>query len=881
MGEKYGGRELEENKAKVLDNLHNLERIIAEKGVMDLPIIDLTSNLVITLTETKDKDLLDVANKVNEIFLEKIKENMGDFTMEQLPTIFAALQLFAVEAGQYDFEITDNPDSEVNKLIEKYANKPEEYLRVRAEYEKARDQLKKAKVLRGKAISALLKLFEREEFFRLRNFIEDELFPLIKGLNNDKRYRPFRVAEATKIGDKIYRFMQRTKDKRLKNLLQLIYDKKQIRFGTSGFRAFINKDFTQRKSDIISLAICNDLKTFQKKEGRPIIITYDTRMNAREFAVESAKVFLAQGFPVKFAKEASPTGALVYWLIEEEKCEAAGGENMTPSHNPLPMQGQRWNLHNGDVAPTSVTDRIEREANLINLRVEKINKGEIDKAEAEGRFVYIDMKDRYTSWVADFLKEQEVNIFDKNGSILERKTLTEFLKEFYSNPEHRFIHNAMNGAARGYISEIFEKMGIPAESVFPMDSYKDEFLGLRFYANPEEQWLIPTIDKLKLNRALFESATDTDGDRCGGVLDEKGFVNLNKLMAMLADFIVRGLGWEEHMMIRTGTTSTALDDVAAALKLKGYKIETPEIDQVNSLVQHPFYEIIYLSEDAGFSDKDQIIRLQKFPSIVTEVGFKYISAAMKKYDLPAAVAGEESGGFTIMKFPDKDGIMGICLIAAMIAWHGKKPSEIWGEHIKEYGEKYDKRLDIWIANIPKEKIINSWLNDPQEEIAGQKVLWVGGTRYDKIEFILLGAKSDSPIISRLLIRASGTEEMNRVYIESGNEEILKKIENFILNRLNNLILEDIASTKNYYDLAEKIASNGVTFMSENDKKEYFEAIKQKMDELANLQGIEPIEIYRNVLKLLTIEMDRDINIRHAAWGVDISIEYYRHIFGRL
>jgi hypothetical protein len=222
------------------------------------------------------------------------------------------------------------------------------------------------------------------------------------------------------------------------------------------------------------------------------VITYDTRLGAREFAMESAKVFLAKGYRVKFAEE------------------AAGGENMTPSHNPLPTQGQRWNLSNGDVAPTSVTDRIERGANLINL----------------------------------------------------------------------------------------------------MDSYKerkDGFLGLRFYANLEEQWLIPTIDRVRLSGALFES-------------------------------VIRGLGWEDHMI--------------------------------------------------------------------------------------------------------------------------------------EYGEKYDERLDVWVSNDPKGRIINYWC--------------------DKIEF--------------------------------------------------------------------------------------FEAVRQKMDELARLDSIEPVEIYRKALKLLTMEIDRDTNVRHAAWEVDVGMEYYRQIF---
>ena len=234
-----------------------------------------------------------------------------------------------------------------------------------------------------------------------------ELFPLISGINDDKRYRPFRVIEAAKIGDKIYRFALQARDEKLKNLLNQIYNKKQIRFGTSGFRAFINKDFTQRRSDIISLAISRELKIFQQKEGRPIIIAYDTRAYAREFALESAKVFVAQGFPVEFSEEATPTGALVYWLREKEKGEAAGGENMTPSHNPLSTQGQRWNLSNGDVAPTSVTDRIERESNLINLREEKIEKDDLESAKNDGRFSYFNARDPYTSWVASFLKDQD------------------------------------------------------------------------------------------------------------------------------------------------------------------------------------------------------------------------------------------------------------------------------------------------------------------------------------------------------------------------------------------------------------------------------------------------------------------------------------------
>jgi hypothetical protein len=245
---------------------------------------------------------------------------------------------------------------------------------------------------------------------------------------------------------------------------------------------------------------------------------------------------------------------------------------------------------------------------------------------------------------------------------------------------------------------------------------------------------------------------------------------------MICDFVIRGLHWENHIVIRTGTTSTAIDDVVRTLSEEGgYDIPTPEWDQVNSLIRHPFYSVRKVTGNIEYA-----LSLHRFPCIDTEVGFKYISAAMKKYDLPAAVAGEESGGFTIKRFPDKDGIIGICMIASMIAWHGKPPGEIWRAHTERYGEKYDERLDIWAPNNPKEKIINSWLDDPPESIAGQDVLWAGGTYHDKVEFILQDPGGET--ISRLLVRASGTEEINRIYIESSDEQILRAIRQDALGR---------------------------------------------------------------------------------------------------
>ena len=326
MKDAFRGIHIDRNKEQVLSELLYLQEIINIKKIIGLQISDLTSKLIINITETKDADILDLANRVSESFLNEINKSIDEFPEEQLPTIFAVLQLFSVEAGQYDFEITENPDTEINRLTEKYDKDLYHKELLLNNYNESQYQLQRATAIRASAIHALINLFKRDEFSELNKegILDWELFPLISGINDDKRYRPFRVIEAAKIGDKIYRFALQAKDEKLKNLLNQIYNKKQIRFGTSGFRAFINKDFTQRRSDIISLAISRELKIFQMKEGKPIIIAYDTRAYAREFALETAKVFVAQGFPVELSEEATPTGALVYWLREKEKRGSRG-----------------------------------------------------------------------------------------------------------------------------------------------------------------------------------------------------------------------------------------------------------------------------------------------------------------------------------------------------------------------------------------------------------------------------------------------------------------------------------------------------------------------------------------------------------------------------
>ena len=83
-----------------------------------------------------------------------------------------------------------------------------------------------------------------------------------------------------------------------------------IKFGTDGWRAIIARDFTYANCRAVAQGIasyinCNSLG----KKG--IVIGFDNRFMAEEFAGECARVMAGNGIKVFLLKKASPTPAHV------------------------------------------------------------------------------------------------------------------------------------------------------------------------------------------------------------------------------------------------------------------------------------------------------------------------------------------------------------------------------------------------------------------------------------------------------------------------------------------------------------------------------------------------------------------------------------------
>jgi len=136
-----------------------------------------------------------------------------------------------------------------------------------------------------------------------------------------------------------------------------------IKFGTSGWRGLIARDFTFDNVRLASQGIAGYLNSELRNprsaiaNRKPLVILgHDTRFLGREFSLAAAEVLAASGFIPLLCQRDAPTPVIAH-AIRYQK--AIGGINMTASHNPAEYQGLKFSTHNGAPATPEVTRQIE------------------------------------------------------------------------------------------------------------------------------------------------------------------------------------------------------------------------------------------------------------------------------------------------------------------------------------------------------------------------------------------------------------------------------------------------------------------------------------------------------------------------------------------
>jgi phosphomannomutase len=300
---------------------------------------------------------------------------------------------------------------------------------------------------------------------------------------------------------------------------------------------------------------------------------------------------------------------------------------------------------------------------------------------------------------------------------------------------YKFLIDVMYGAGRGVIAGIFGRAGIPFVEM--RGEINPAFPGI----NPEP--ILPHIAETQ-RRVVEEGCvaglvTDGDADRIGSVDEHGNVVDAHKIFAILLKWLLERKGWPGDVT-RAFNTTLMLDRIA---KKHGRRLH-----------EHG-------------------------------IGFKYVCDLMLEEDI--LIGGEESGGVGISKhLPERDGMLNSLLLAQVMADEKKTLGELVAALQEEFGEHQYGRIDMHIDDRLKQSAIaRAKATTAGESFAGLKVLRV--EMLDGIKFFLENpACSGKPNAAEtwLLLRASGTEPLLRVYCESCSVEsvnaVLKLAESFVL-----------------------------------------------------------------------------------------------------
>jgi phosphomannomutase len=164
----------------------------------------------------------------------------------------------------------------------------------------------------------------------------------------------------------------------------------------------------------------------------------------------------------------------------------------------------------------------------------------------------------------------------------------------------------------------------------------------------------------------------------------------------------------------------------------------------------------------AFSVTDRVKKMCEaygLPVEVTPIGFKYISEKMVHEDV--LVGGEESGGIAVKgHIPERDGIYDGLLIYNFMMETGKTLKELCQEVYDIVGTFVYERNDLTIPEATKQKIVKAAADGAYTSFGKYKIL-----RTEAID----GTKYHMDNGGWIMLRASGTEPVLRIYAEGNNQ----------------------------------------------------------------------------------------------------------------
>ena len=281
----------------------------------------------------------------------------------------------------------------------------------------------------------------------------------------------------------------------------------------------------------------------------------------------------------------------------------------------------------------------------------------------------------------------------------------------------RIVHECMYGSGYGYIAEM---TGGGRTTVTELHNQRNPLFG---GLNPEP--IPPNIDStiavMKAGGQDLCICTDGDADRVG-IIDETGrFINQLQVFSLLMLYLFEMRGMRGPV-VKTVNMTAMVDKMGAEFGERVYEVP---------------------------------------------VGFKNV--APKMMETNALLGGEESGGFAVRgHIPERDGILVGLLFADMMVKSGKTISQLLAGLEERVGPHAYARHDIHLPRdtyeADRKRVLETLEKNEPQEVAGVPVQRVRAD--DGFKFYLADG-------SWVLLRASGTEPLIRVYSEAADADAVQ------------------------------------------------------------------------------------------------------------